>query len=181
MDCYWNYFFWPPPVWSVQLPLSVLLFISALDHAAVPRVSMRQVLWADMNWLSISLVTGGLAGSLGRTREADKLCSVLFLPQFFHPVKVRWVQENVSCSQAVAFYILSFFSHTTHAAVSKAHERAGNWTVIMVGVWMTHSFVLPGNRVSWQSYTHQLSCLVICERGSILCCPVFPCSFLALF
>lgn len=62
---------------------SVLLTFAVLGCAACPRVSAWQVLWADMNWLSISLVTGGLAGGLDTSREDDKLCQSFSLPKSF--------------------------------------------------------------------------------------------------
>lgn len=147
-----------PLLWSPcsSLSLCVLLFISMLltlavpDRAAVPRVSVWQVLWADMNWLSISLVTGGLAGGLGTTREDDKL-----RPGYTSPVQeLSEVGTGEEYSLLLSF-LFSAFMHFVRSdvllvqnmqlcsSVSKAMRRQVI-EVVTVRAWMTHSVVVLG-------------------------------------
>lgn len=102
---------------------SGLLLFALLDRAVVPRVSVWQVLWADMNWLSISLVTGGRAGGLGRSREDDEL-----RPGFYSQNVQSCSHSKTTClfvsrySLCSLFCYVSFVSslYSVHSAVSKA-------------------------------------------------------------
>ncbi len=160
---------------SLQLPLphcvvvySMLLTFAALEHAAVPHVSVWQVLWADMNWLSISLVTGGLAGGLGTSRENDKLC--LFFLWIFHP-EALWGEVSrrkhiLSFRPAPQMFVLCmFYPVNTVFICFKATRRQ----VIEESQWWEPGWLTQlscwVSRVSWLI---QLNSLVIYGRGCML-------------